>query len=259
MSKSKGNVVDPDDIAARFGVDALRLYVLFVAPPEKEVEWKDTGLEGAFRFLGRIWRMVDHLIPALHEAPAVAGLEFDDEERAMRRQTHVTIQRVTHDISPRMHLNTVISALMEMVNDLYAFAERHGIRPTGRDDEPPAVIERRETAAVVHEAVKTLVLLVSPFAPHLGEELWERLGNQGGLTAASWPVADEAVARAEEIEVPVQVNGKVRGRVTVPAEASEKDVESLALAAPAIQTYLEGKQIMKVIVARGRLVSVVVK
>ena len=149
----------------------------------------------------------------------------------MRRRTHVTIQRVTQDIDPRMHLNTAISALMEMVNDLYAFAERRGIRPTGREDEPPPVIDRPETAAVLREAVESLVLMLAPFAPHMAEELWEALGHGGGLVAARWPAVDEAAAREEGIEIPVQVNGKVRGRVVVPADASEQDIEQTALAA----------------------------
>ncbi len=259
MSKSKGNVVDPDTVVSRFGVDALRMYVMFVAPPEKEVEWTDTGLEGSFRFLGRVWRMVDVLVPAVREAAHPAGLALDDAERAMRRRTHVTIQRVTQDISPRMHLNTAISALMEMVNDLYAFADRRGIRPTGREDEPTPVIDRPETAAVLREAVESLVLMLAPFAPHMAEELWEALGHGGSLVAAQWPAVDEAATREEVIEIPVQVNGKVRGRVVVPADASEQDIEQTALAAGPIQAYVQGKQVVKVIVARGRLVSVVVK
>jgi leucyl-tRNA synthetase len=166
---------------------------------------------------------------------------------------------VTHDIDPRMHLNTAISALMQMVNDLYAFAERRGIRPMGHDDEPTPVIDRPETAAVLREALEALVLLISPFTPHVAEELWAGLGHDASLVTAGWPVYDEAAAREEEVEIPVQVNGKVRGRVTVPAEASEQTIEAAALAAPQIRTYLEGKQVAKVIVARGRLVSVVVK
>ena len=259
MSKSKGNVVDPDDVASRFGVDALRLYVMFVAPPEKEVEWTDSGLEGSYRFLGRVWRIVDHLTPAIRNAGSPAGLALDDAERAIRRRTHSTILQITHDIDPRMHLNTAISALMKMVNDLYAFTERRGIRPSGRDDEPAPVIDRPETAAVLREALEALVLLISPFTPHLAEELWAHLGHDASVVTAAWPAYDEAAAREEEVEIPVQVNGKVRGRVTVPAEASEQTIEAAALAAPQIRTYLEGKQVAKVIVARGRLVSVVVK
>ena len=259
MSKSKGNVVDPDDMIQKFGADALRLYVLFVAPPEKEVEWTDTGLEGSFRFLSRVWRLVDHVIPAVRSAVQPGSLTLDPDERALRRRTHVTIRRVTQDIDPRMHLNTAISALMEMVNDLYAFGEKRGIRPTGRDDEPAPVVERSQTTAVLREAVESLILLLAPFAPHMAEELWERLGHTHGVTAAGWPAWDEAAARADAVEIPVQVNGKVRGRVTVAADASDAEIEAAALASPQIAPQLDRRQLVKVIVARGRLVSIVVK
>jgi leucyl-tRNA synthetase len=258
MSKSKGNVVDPDDMIASYGADALRLYVMFVAPPEKEVEWTDTGLEGAYRFLGRVWRIVDHMSGAVRSAAPPAGLSLDPEERALRRKTHATIKRVTADLDPRVHLNTAVSALMELVNELYAFAEVRGIRPAGREEEPGAVIERQETAAVVREAVEGLVLMLSPFAPHMCEELWERLGHESGVVAAGWPEADEAAAREEEIEIPVQVNGKVRDRITVPVDAGEEEIKAAALAAPGVQAHIAGKQVVKVIVARGRLVSIVV-
>jgi leucyl-tRNA synthetase len=259
MSKSKGNVVDPDDMIATYGADALRLYVMFVAPPEKEVEWTDTGLEGSYRFLARVWRMVDHLIPVVRDAARPAGLSFDDDERALRRRTHVTIGRVTQDIDPRMHLNTAISALRELVNELYAFCERRGVRPTGRDDEPAPVLDRRETAAVLREAVESLVLLLSPFSPHLSEELWARLGHDDGVVAAGWPVADEQAARAEEIEIPVQITGKVRTRITMAADAGEDDIRAAALAAPALQAYLDGREVVKVVVPNGRLVSIVLR
>jgi leucyl-tRNA synthetase len=259
MSKSKGNVVDPDSMIATYGADALRLYVMFVAPPEKEVEWTDTGLEGAFRFLGRVWRMVDHVSGALRGAGAPAGLDLDPAERALRRKVHSTIKRVTVDLDPRVHLNTAVSALMELVNELYAFAELRRIRPSGREDEPPATIERPATAAVVREAVESLVLMLSPFTPHMAEELWELLGHADGVVAAGWPEADAAAAREEEIEIPVQVNGKVRDRVTVPADATEDAIKASALAAPGVQPHVAGKQVVKVIVARGRLVSIVVK
>jgi leucyl-tRNA synthetase len=259
MSKSKGNVVDPDDMIQQFGADALRLYVMFVAPPEKEVEWTDSGLEGAFRFLARIWRFVDHLAPAVRNAAAPAGMALDADERDMRRRTHTTIRRVSLDIDPRMHLNTAISALMEMVNDLSAFTEKRGVRPSGRDEEPPAVVTRPETAAVLREAVEALVLLVSPFTPHLAEELWETLGHTNGVVAAGWPLCDEDAAREESIEIPVQVNGKVRGRVIVAAGAGDQEIEAAALTSPQVAPHLAGKQVAKVIVARGKLVSVVVR
>jgi leucyl-tRNA synthetase len=255
MSKSKGNVVDPDDMIRKFGADALRLYVMFVAPPEKEVEWIDSGLEGSFRFLGRVWRMVDQLTPAVKGARAAAGLSLDDDERALRRKTHATIRRIAADIDPRVHLNTAISALRELVNELYAFGERHGIRPSGRDDDPPAVIVRPETAAVLREAIEALVLMLSPFTPHLCEELWEGLGHPDGVVAAGWPAFDDAAAREEEIEIPVQVNGKVRGRVTLPAGTDGDAV--LAAARPLVERYFEGKPVSwKLIAPKGQVTLV---
>ena len=143
-------------------------------------------------------------------------MALDDGERALRRKTHATIGRVTRDIDPRMHLNTAISALMELVNEIYAFCGASRSAPVGREDEPPAVISRPETAAVLREALEALVLMLSPFTPHLAEELWERLGHASGVVAAGWPAFDEAAAREDEIEMPVQVNGKVRARITVP-------------------------------------------
>ena len=264
MSKSKGNVVDPDDMIQTFGADALRLYVMFVAPPEKEVEWIDTGLEGAFRFLNRVWRVVDHLSTAAKQARAkqestTDGRSFDEAERAMRRKTHSTIRRVTQDIDPRVHLNTAIAALMELVNELYAFCELRGVRPLGVDDEPAAVVERPETAAVLRESIEALVLMLSPFTPHMCEELWVGLGHAEGVVAAGWPSWDEEAAREESIEIPVQVNGKVRGRVVVAADASQAEIEAAAVAAPSVAPHLAGKQIVKVIVAGGKLVSIVVK
>jgi leucyl-tRNA synthetase len=257
MSKSKGNVVDPDDMIQQFGADALRLYVMFVAPPEKEVEWTDSGLEGAFRFLNRVWRMVDHLTDIIRNAPAVSGLTFDDADRTMRRKTHSTIRRVTQDIDPRVHLNTAVAALMELVNELYAYAEIRGVRPQGLDDEARAAVDRQETAAVLRESVEALLLMLSPFTPHMCEELWAQIGHAEGVVAAGWPVCDEAAARDESIEIPVQVNGKLRGKAVVAADAAEADIQTAALAA--VESYLAGKTVVKVIVAKGRLVSVVVK
>jgi leucyl-tRNA synthetase len=259
MSKSKGNVVDPDDMIGKYGADALRLYVMFVAPPEKEVEWSDAGLEGAFRFLGRVWRMAVHLIPAVGGAPSPAALTLDEEERRLRRKTHSTIRRVTRDIDPRMHLNTAVSALMELVNEIYAFTEARGLRPAGREGEAPAAIGRLETRAVLGEAIESLILMLSPFTPHLSEELWAALGRQGGVVRAGWPAFDEDVARDEMIEVPVQVNGKVRARVLLPPDSEEAEMEASALSAPQVTPWLHGADVVKVVVAKGRLVNIVVR
>jgi leucyl-tRNA synthetase len=266
MSKSKGNVVDPDTMLQKYGADALRLYVMFVAPPEKEIEWTDAGLEGSFRFLARVWRLIDHW----NDTVGGEGIDSPDAceqlnaaERALRRKTHDTIRRVTVDIEQRQSLNTAVSAMMELVNELYAFSEKTLTGAPGhRADEDVAHVgdpERRETICVVREAVEALVRMLAPFAPHTAEEMWEMLGHEAGLAAATWPAFDANVARAEEIVVPVQVNGKVRGRLTVPAEASEAELEQLALADPGVQVYTNGKTVKKVVVAKGRLVSLVVQ
>jgi leucyl-tRNA synthetase len=259
MSKSKGNVVDPDDMIQKYGADALRLYVMFVAPPEKEIEWTDAGLEGSFRFLARVWRLVDSVCETIggDGIPMPSQLQLNDDERALRRKTHQTIKRVTLDLDPRVHLNTAVSALMELVNDLYAFCNRAQCGPVGEDASNVGVIERPATIAVLKEAIEALVRMISPFAPHMAEELWEVLGHQGGITAAGWPEFDEAVAKAEEVVVPVQINGKVRARVTVPADTSEDQLREIALADPHIRPHLQGRTVKKVVVANGRLVSIV--
>jgi leucyl-tRNA synthetase len=259
MSKSKGNVVDPDDMLRKYGADSLRLYVMFVAPPEKEVEWSDAGLEGSFRFLQRVWRLVDHWAAAI-AGGATGGVarDYTEAERALRRKTHETIRRVTVDIEERMHLNTAVSSLMELVNELYAFSDTTSCGAPSRGEPPAGRVERPQTLAVLSEAISALVVMISPFAPHTSEELWSMLGHVGGLATAPWPVFDPAVAKADEIVVPVQINGKVRARLTVPAGLSEDDLRDRALADPAVRVHTGGKAVRKVVVAKGPLVSVVV-
>jgi leucyl-tRNA synthetase len=265
MSKSKGNVVDPDTMLQKFGADALRLYVMFVAPPEKEVEWTDAGLEGSFRFLARVWRLVDHW----NETVGGEGIDSPDacdslnaDERALRRKTHETIKRVTADIEQRQVFNTAVSAMMELVNDLYAFSEKTLTGAPGKrmDDEIEHVgeTERRETICVLRESLEVLVRMLAPFAPHTAEELWQMLGHETTLAAASWPAFNADVAKADEVVIPVQVNGKVRGRLTVAPDIMEAELERLALADPAVQVHTAGKTVKKVVVAKGRLVSIVV-
>jgi leucyl-tRNA synthetase len=259
MSKSKGNVVDPDDMLQKYGADALRLYVMFVAPPEKEVEWSDEGLEGSFRFLARVWRLVDHWCEtAGGEGIPPCGSDATESERALRRKTHDTIRRVTADIEDRMHLNTAVSSLMELVNELYAFSETTEHGSPARAVSLAGRTERPQTLAVLREALDALVLMISPFAPHTAEELWDMLGHAQELSAASWPSFDAGVAKADEIVVPVQVNGKLRARLTVSASASEEELRAAALADRVVQTHTQGKTVRKVVVAKGPLVSVVV-
>ncbi|MGB7220591.1 MAG: leucine--tRNA ligase [Vicinamibacterales bacterium] len=261
MSKSKGNVVDPDDMLAKYGADSLRLYVMFVAPPEKEVEWSDSGLEGSFRFLVRLWRIVDHWVAVVgsDQPPATSHQppEWTDAERGLRRKTHDTIRRITADIEERMHLNTAVSSLMELVNELYAFSETTSRGAPGRG-EAPAGLERPQTVAALREAVDALVVMVSPFAPHMAEELWQMLGHADGLARATWPSFDAEVAKADEVVVPVQINGKVRTRLTVRAGISDDELRELVLADEVVKTHAAGKTIRKVVMAKGPLVSVVV-
>jgi leucyl-tRNA synthetase len=244
MSKSKGNVVDPDTMIQKVGVDALRLYVMFVAPPEKEVEWSDSGLDGSFRWLARVWRIAQHWKPRAAGPPDTTRLTSD--ERALRRKTHDTIRRVTGDLDVRKQFNTAVSAMMELVNDLYGFTEKQEHQPSP------------DAAAVAREAIEALIVMLSPFAPHTAEELWEAYGHQEPLSRASWPVYDAEAARAEEIVIPVQVNGKLRSRLTVPPTVSDAELEALALADQVIRAYIAGKTVKKVVIARGRLVNVVV-
>jgi leucyl-tRNA synthetase len=265
MSKSKGNVVDPDDMIQKYGADALRLYVMFVAPPEKEIEWTDAGLEGSWRFLARVWRLADSLAETIggQGIPTPGELELNNAlngaERALRRKTHETIKRVTVDLDPRVHLNTAVSAMMELVNELYAFCSAGKGIHIGESADKVGTIERAGTIAVLKEAIEALVRMLSPFAPHMAEELWEALGHADGIVAAGWPQYDEQVAKAEEIVVPVQVNGKVRGRLTVPAGTSEEQLREMALGDPQVRPHLEGKQVKKVVVVSGgKLVSIVV-
>ena len=258
MSKSKGNVVDPDDMVARYGADALRLYVMFVAPPEKEVEWSDSGVEGSFRFLVRVWRLVDRWAGAL-QAPSIDGVTaYSDIERGLRRKTHDTIRRVTMDIEERMHLNTAVSSLMELVNELYAFGEATPLGLPSRAEAGNRGTLRPATLAVAREAVEALVRMIAPFAPHTAEELWERLGHRNGLARASWPTFDPEIARAEEVIVPVQINGKVRARLILPAGLSDKELRERTLSEATVRSHTDGKTIRKVVVAKGPLVSVVV-
>jgi leucyl-tRNA synthetase len=261
MSKSKGNVVDPDTMIEKYGADALRLYVMFVAPPEKEVEWSDAGLEGSFRFLVRVWRLVDHWADVLGRKGGAGGTgrmeELTEAERAIRRKTHDTIRRATVDIEERMHLNTAVSSMMELVNELYAFSDT---TPLGQPSKNPPVGAdvRPQTLVVMREALDALVVMISPFAPHTAEELWEMLGHADGLIRTKWPAFDPEVAKADEVVVPVQINGKIRARLTVPANLVDGELQNAVLADPTVQSHVAGKTIRKIVVAKGPLVSIVV-
>jgi leucyl-tRNA synthetase len=257
MSKSKGNVVDPDTMLQKFGADALRLYVMFVAPPEKEVEWTDSGLEGSFRFLARVWRIADQWRDdASKTTTPIDHATLSSAERALRRKTHDTIKRVTTDLDVRQQMNTAVSAMMELVNELYAFTEKSSSAKATEDK-----AERSGQASkVAREAIESLIIMLSPFAPHTMEELWQMYGHADGINAATWPVFDAEVAKAEELEIPVQVNGKLRDVLRVPPTISDAELDALARASANVQAHTAGKTIAKVVIVPGRkLVSIVVK
>lgn len=250
MSKSLGNGVDPDEMIEAFGADATRLFVLFAAPVENELRWSETGIEGAVRFLRRVWNMVYRYarVPraATEEHAGGVRTEFSDAARALRRKTHQTITRVTQDFE-KLDLNTNVSALMELLNAL-----------TDYNVDPSTASANDGFAA--REALESLVVMLAPFAPHVAEEMWEGLGHEGGLLkGAPWPIADPELAKKDELEIPVQVNGKLRSRVIVAPDISEAELRALALADEKVQSFIDGHQIVKVVVVPQRLVNVVVK
>jgi leucyl-tRNA synthetase len=254
MSKSLGNGVDPDEMIAAFGADATRLFVLFAAPVENELRWSETGIEGAVRFLRRVYTMVWKWRERLSNRPATAGgtdlvqVEgFSPEARTLRRKTHQTIAKITSDFE-QLHLNTSVAALMELFNQIADF------------NADPAKASDADVFAM-KEAVESLVIMLTPFAPHIGEQLWEDLGHAGGLLkeVPRWPVADPELARREELEIPIQVNGKLRSRVIAAPDVSEDELRSSALADERVQALIDGHEVVKVIVVPRRLVNVVIR
>jgi leucyl-tRNA synthetase len=246
MSKSLGNVVSPDEMVARYGADAARLYSLFAAPPDRDLDWQDSGIEGIQRFLGRVYRFFVRNVRRDHtDSHRPAPAEMSTEARAIQRKLHQTIKRVSDDFQGRWHFNTCISAIMELVNALYG-AEN-------------AIAKGAVTAPFLTDVQRSLVLLLAPFAPYLAHELWEMMGEKESLLKASWPKYDPALAKEEEIEIPVQVNGKLRGRVKVPADATEEFVLERALADDKVKASIAGKQIVKKIYVPGKMVNLVVK
>ncbi len=248
MSKSRGNVVSPDDMVARFGADSARLYVLFAGPPDRDVDWQDTGIEGIQRFLSRVYRFVAQNPVAAGYDPAYSPGDLTPAARGVLRKLHQTIKRVTDDFSGRWHFNTCIAALMELLNAGLAQQEifaSHGSAPA--------------PAAFRGDLQRKFVLMLAPFAPYLAHELWEMLGEKGSLLRAPWPKYDASLAKEDEIEVPVQINGKLRGLVRVPADSTQDALQASALADEKIKTALAGKHIVKVIVVPGKLVNLVVR
>jgi len=254
MSKNIGNVVSPDEMVARYGADAARLYSLFAAPPDRDLDWQDSGIEGIQRFLGRVYRFVMRHARAAHNRSPETGLAPSDghaggplapEARQIQRKLHQTIKRVTDDFKGRWHFNTCIAAIMELVNELYGAEEKIG--------------QGSIPLSLLVEVQRDLVLLLAPFAPYLAHELWETLGERESLLRASWPKYDPALAKEEQIEIPVQVNGKLRGRILVAADASEDLVRERAFADEKVRAAIAGKQFVNWIYVPGKLVNIVVR
>ncbi len=258
MSKSLGNVVSPDDMVARYGADSTRMYTLFGGPPDQDLDWQDAGVEGISRFLSRVYRFVAR--NAKPDDPAwktAATAPLPPAARKMQRKLHQTIKRITEDYSGRWHFNTSISALMELVNEMYAYEESQKAHAgkAGLDGAPAEAAP----LSLVADAQRRLVLMLAPFAPYLSAELWEMLGETSELLREAWPQYDPALAKEEEVEYAIQVNGKVRSRIVVAADAGEEQVRFLALADEKVKAAIEGKEIVKVMVVKGRLVNIVVK
>jgi leucyl-tRNA synthetase len=249
MSKNLGNVVSPDEMVARYGADAARLYSLFAAPPDRDLDWQDTGIEGIQRFLGRVYRFYLRNSPVetrLAASPAAGqGEPFSPEARAIQRKLHQTIKRVSDDFQGRWHFNTCIAAIMELVNEIYGAEE--------------AMAAGRIPASLIADVQRNIALLLAPMAPYLAHELWEMAGEKSNLLKAPWPKYDAALAAEDEIEIPVQVNGKLRGLVVVPSDATNDQVEQAALANEKVKAAIAGKQIVKKIVVPKKLVNIVVR
>jgi len=243
MSKSKGNVVSPEEIISKYGADTARLFILFAAPPERDLEWSDTGVEGSYRFLNRVWRLADEL----KEYSSSRGSIIEVKNKADKELNFVmnnTIKRVTEDISGRFNFNTAISAIMELVNETYKYKE---------------IGKEKINASLITKALETILVLLSPFAPHMTEELWNVIGNKSSIHSQSWPKYDSKALVKEEVEIVIQVNGKVRDKVMVSKSISKDELEKSALDNDKIKSFIDGKNIIKVICVPGKLVNIVVK
>lgn len=240
MSKSVGNVVSPEEIVGKYGADTARLFILFAAPPEKDLEWSDQGVEGSYRFLKRVWNIVGKYEDIQTEEKG----KLSSDEFALRRKLHQTIKKVTEDLDGKFAFNTAISAIMELVNDMYRFIESHD------------TIE----ASLFGELVRNLLILLAPFVPHMTEELWQGAGQkEESIHLAAWPACDESALVVDEVELAVQVNGKVRATISVPIAMAREEIGEKAQTLPEIQKFTEGKTIVKVIVVPKRIVNIVVK
>ena len=250
MSKSKGNVVSPDDMVARYGADAARMYSLFAAPPDRDLDWQEDGVAGVSRFLAKVYRLVNNHAAAAKpnggdRSATTIGTELSKTSQSLLRKLHQTIRQITVDFNQRWHFNTCIAALMKLMNDVAA-AE-------------PEIESGNVPSEVLAQILHSVVLLLAPFAPYLAAELWERLGNEQAILRHPWPVYDEALAREDEIEIPVQVNGKLRAVIKIATDISQEALRDAAMADETVKRFIDGKQVTKVILVPGKLVNLLVK
>jgi leucyl-tRNA synthetase len=246
MSKSKGNVVSPDDMIARYGADATRMYSLFAAPPDRDLDWQEDGVAGVSRFLGRVYRFVMKAAPAMRQSVSASGTRLQtDTAQVLERKLHQTIHKITQDFAGRWHFNTSIAAIMELLN---LFSEHED-----------AIVSAVEADTRARELITNLVLLISPFAPYLAAELWEQTGGESVINKTPWPKADPGKMTESTIEIPVQVNGKLRAVVQVPKDVDQDTLKEAVKAEPKVQASITGKEIVKVIVVPGKLINIVVK
>jgi len=242
MSKSKGNIVDPEEAVRRWGADTVRLYILFAGPPDQDFEWTDEGIQGAYRFLNRLWNFVTEREDRLR------GAKPDSEQlrkvggkgRDLRREVHTCLRDYLRDMEDRFQLNTAVAQTMKLLNALSDF-------------EP----ESDEDWLVLGEGVRILLLMLSPFTPHITEDLWQRIGGEGLIAEAGLPEVDEEALKKDRVEIPVQINGKVRSKVEVPVGADEEEVRSVALSDERVRKYTDGKKIKRFIYIKNRLINIV--
>ena len=240
MSKSKGNTVSPIEIINKYGADTARLFVLFAAPPERDLDWSEQGVEGCFRFLNRVYRLVDELAEVAKSNAEVKTVTKED--KAMRLVIHSTLKKVTADLSEKFGFNTAIASLMELINEMYKYKE----------------LDTRNDG-IIREGIETIVTILAPFTPHIGEELWTMIGKEGSVFNISWPAYDESALVQDEVEVIVQVNGKLRAKVSMDANISREDMEKVAMEDEKVKAAIEGKNVVKVIAVPKKLVNIVVK
>jgi leucyl-tRNA synthetase len=246
MSKSKGNVVDPKDILDEYGADTARLFILFASPPEKDLEWSDKGVEGADRFLNRVWRFVTENLELIENAEAeIEADSLDKDAKTLYRTMHASIKKVSQDVGERLNFNTAISAIMELTNEVYSYLNDRSAEETN--------------AALVKEVAENIVLLLAPFAPFITEELWEYLGYEENVHAAQWPEFEEEALKKAEITIVIQVNGKVRDKINIAADASEEEVKAQVMEEEKIQSYLEDGNLVKTIFIPKKLVNLVIQ